>query len=165
MDFLPHKLNQWSWFPMFDVFLSLLLQSAGKCHKHLVMAPPLSSLGYCCPMMPLSPQNLQCESSLVPHLCKFRTNPHSWNTSSTAFAFSPFSFKCHTSSWIMCLLSLVPAFPHFWKWEVPRPRLPVHGIPVMPCSFSMLSACVTESATHLHPLSLCTSFLLCTLPT
>jgi len=54
------------------------------------------------------------------------------------------SSRFHTSSWIMALLSLVSAVPHCWKWEVPRPCLPAHGIPMMSRSSSMLSACATE---------------------
>jgi len=57
-----------------------------------------------------------------------------------------------TSSWIMVILSLLSAFPQIWKWDVLRPCIPVHGIPMISCIFSMLPACATEdSAAHLHP--------------
>lgn len=52
----------------------------------------------------------------------------------------------------MPLLSLVPAFLHCWKWEVPRACLPVHGDPMTSRSFSMLPACATDgSAAYLCP--------------
>ena len=131
-------------------------------------------------MVPFSPQSVHNGSSLKPNLCKFvgvrsvsytdlsmnemqkgsnlHRSPHviflmgrshlvhaPWDTSS-------FLFQVRTSSWIMALLSLDPAFPQRWAWEVPRPCHPVHVVPMMSRSFNILSACATDdSAAHLRP--------------
>src|SRR4029434_2155509 len=67
-------------------------------------------------------------------------------------ALLPSLSRFRTSSWIMVLFSLGVDFDHCWKWDVPRPCLPVQRFPMVSLVLREDSAWLTAVlAAHFLP--------------